>query len=42
MFTSGSQLIMQVYAPDEDGKSQVNEVEYIALPTRQSEDSEES
>jgi hypothetical protein len=31
----------QVNGPDEDDKSQVNEAEYIALPTRQSEDIEE-
>ena len=32
---------IQVNGPDEDGKSQVDEAEYIALPTRQSEDIEE-
>jgi hypothetical protein len=32
---------LQVNGPEEDEKSQVNEAEYIALPTRQSEDIEE-
>jgi len=37
----GNAAHAQVNGPDEDGKSIVDEAEYIALPTRPSEDIEE-